>query len=528
MRLTGARPILAAGMTISSDRLITTKQQAVQFYRDGRLTDALQACSTICEEGGNDPVVFCLMGVIYGQLNQYRKSAEYSRRAIDLYPEYLDAHYNYALASRQLGGVEQSIASLEFVVARKPHDPEVHYSLGFALEWSGDYDRALAEYRIAQSLRADYLDACAGEASVLQKLGDFDAAWRIVRPHVENAALNNGMMAAVYGTLAQVRGDSGAALTCIEQYSRQSALSEDDRLLLHFTLASLCDRLGRYDQAFDHYRQANAMKGVCFDAAGFRYRVDGIIAEFSEYRLERPERSEMTLDRPVFIVGMMRSGTSLVEQILASHSAVFGAGELPDMQRIAAAVRAAEPEVTRLTAQQLNAYAGRYLDRISRLNDEARRVVDKMPQNFLHLGYIALLFPNARIIHCTRHALDTCLSCYFQNFAAYQAHTFDLEALGHYYIEYLRLMSHWHEVLDLPLCEVRYEDLVCNPQEEIGRILAFCGLEPEPGCFDFHQSRRAVGTASFGQVRRPMYGSSVERWRNYEKHIGPLASIVGR
>lgn len=513
-------------MTIASDEFANKKQEAVQFYNNGQLMEALQACRMICEADDKDPVMFCLMGVIYGQLNQYAKSAEFSQRAIDLNPEYLDAHYNLSVAARQFGHIEQSIESLEFILSRQPHDADLRYSLGSARELAGDYDGALAEYHLAGSLRAGHLDARAGEASIYEKRGEFDSAWKIIQPHVESAELGNSMMADVYGRLSLVRGDPVTALARIERLVNTPSLPEDQRLILHFTLGKLCDRMERYDEAFAHYRQANETKGAWFDASGFRNRVDGIIARFNKDRLEQAPRSECVSDRPVFIVGMMRSGTSLVEQILSSHSAVFGAGELPYIESIVSALNAAESNIARLSAQQLNTYSIRYLKNIDGLDSGSRRVIDKMPQNFLHLGHIALMFPNAKIIHCKRNALDTCLSCYFQNFTAIQAHTFDLEALGHYYVEYRRLMAHWNCVLDIPVYEVDYEKLVSSPNEEIAGILEFCGLQPEADCFSFHENRRAVRTASYGQVRRPIYSSSVERWRNYENYIEPLIDIV--
>lgn len=515
-------------MTIPPEKLLEAKQKAVQFYNDGYLMEALQTCKEICTADDRDPVVFCLMGVIYGQLNQYGKSAEFSRRAIDLNPEYLDAHCNLALAVRQLGDMEQAIKSLEFVLSRQPHDADVRHSLGFALEWTGDYERALAEYRIAQSHRPDHLDARAGEASVHEKRGEFDTAWRIIHPYVEGVEPTNTMMAVVYGRLALARGESDAALPRIERFLDTQVLPDEHRLLLHFALGALCDKIGSYDEAFSHYRQANEIKGVWFDSTGFRNRIDRIIGAFSKDRLAHAPRSDCASDRPVFIVGMMRSGTSLVEQILSSHSAVFGAGELPHIERIVVDAGAAGRDITRMSARQLNAYSNVYLDKINSLDSGAMHVIDKMPQNFLHLGNIELMFPNARVIHCKRNALDTCLSCYFQNFTALQAHTFDLEALGQYYADYRRLMAHWNHVLDIPVCELYYEDLVASPDVEIGRILEFCGLEPEPACFRFHENKRAVRTASYGQVRLPLYESSVNRWHNYEKYLGPLVNVLGR
>jgi hypothetical protein len=223
----------------------------------------------------------------------------------------------------------------------------------------------------------------------------------------------------------------------------------------------------------------------------------------------------------------MRSGTSLVEQILASHSRVYGAGELPYLDRIVTSISATVPDITRLSRELLNQHAGQYLDRLRELDDSAAHVIDKMPQNFMHLGYIALLFPGARIIHCSRNPLDTCLSCYFQNFGAVHGYSFDLEATGHCYAGYRKLMDHWQHVLDIPVHEVRYETLVADTENEINRLLRFCGLDPEPACLCFYENRRSVRTASYDQVHKPIYNRSVARWRHYEKYLGKLADILG-
>jgi len=518
---------LVCGMTISPGHSAETKRKAVQFYNDGRLVEALQACEQVHALGDSDPMIFCLMGVIYGQLNQFKKSAEYSRRAIELDPDYLTAYANLALATKQLGRIEETVQALESILARNPSDAETHCALGSALEWNGDYERALTEYRTAQSLRPGYLDALGGEASVFEKRGEFDAAWNLIQPYVETAELNNSMLALVYARVALATGDASAAPPMLERYLETASPPAEHIMLLHFALGGLYDKSGDYDRAFDHYRQGNALKGIYFDSLGFSNKVDAIIGNFSRQRLDAARRSDCTTERPVFVVGMMRSGTSLVEQILSSHSAVYGAGELPDIQHIAASLTTAVVhDITRLTPQQLNAHAERYLNTIDGLDSASKRVVDKMPYNFLYLGVISLLFPNARIIHCKRNPLDTCLSCYFQNFGAMHPEAFDLDSIGKYYNDYRRLMAHWKQVLDTPALEVTYEELALRPEEEIPRILEFCGLEVEPACFSFHETRRVVRTASYGQVRTPMYTGSVERWRKYEKHIESLRNIL--
>jgi tetratricopeptide (TPR) repeat protein len=518
---------MAVIMMIQPDELAKKKQNAVRLYSQGYLTEAMQACLEICESDSKDPNIFALLGVIYGQVNQFDKAAEYSQRAINLYPQFLDAHHNFAFAMRKLGRIEQSMESLKFVLSRKPHDASAHYFMGVAREWVGEFDGAVSEYRTAQSLQPDYLDAYAGEAGVYEKQGKYDEAYRIIRPYVENTDLANSAIAAVYGRLAMATGKLEGVIEKIERFLNVSKITAEDKLYLHFVMGSLCDKVGRYDDAFRHYEEANRLKGAYFDFPGYQHRIDELINRFSQEQFTRALRSDCSSARPIFIVGMMRSGTSLVEQILASHSKVFGAGELPSLDRIVTSMESEERVITRLSKQQLNRFSGLYMEKINSLDNSAMYVIDKMPQNFMHLGYIALLFPGARIIHCKRNPVDTCLSCYFQNFAAAHSYTFDLEKLGQCYLQYRKLMNHWKQLIDIPVLEVCYEELVRDPDTGIENILELCGLDTESQCFQFHKNRRAVLTASYEQVRRPIYSDSVERWRNYEKHIGRLIEIVG-
>jgi hypothetical protein len=237
----------------------------------------------------------------------------------------------------------------------------------------------------------------------------------------------------------------------------------------------------------------------------------------------------------VFIVGMPRSGTSLVEQILASHPNVFGAGELRDLQRLAeelpARVGAKEAYpacLVRLDGSAACALADEYLERIGRRSGAALRVTDKMPLNFLHLGLIAALFPRARIVHCIRDPLDVCVSCYCQDFQGGPNFLWDLTDLGKFHGEYERLMAHWGSVLPLPILEVVYEELVDNLEAVSRRLISFCGLDWDDRCLAYHQNARAVRTASLVQVRQPVYKSSVGRWRHYAPHLRPLLEALGR
>jgi hypothetical protein len=230
--------------------------------------------------------------------------------------------------------------------------------------------------------------------------------------------------------------------------------------------------------------------------------------------------------RPVFVVGMPRSGTTLVEQIIASHPQAAGVGELPDVAHLTDALSVMLQKdypicIDQARTEQLFDLACQYENRISQLTADSSRVVDKMPDNFLHLGFIALLFPNAHIIHCKRHPLDICLSCYKSDFGGVRW-AGKLENIGRYFSQYHRLMEHWHRVLPLQIHEVVYEDLVTNHKATAEKLIAACGLEWNDSCLDFYKGDRVVRTLSRVQVRQPIYHSSIERWRCYEKYLGSL------
>jgi hypothetical protein len=236
---------------------------------------------------------------------------------------------------------------------------------------------------------------------------------------------------------------------------------------------------------------------------------------------------------PVFVLGMPRSGTTLVEQIISSHPDVHGAGELPDLLEIAqrdiAGTGAAFPNnIPAIDKAGLAGWAADYVAGLHRRAPDARHITDKMPANFLAVGLINMMLPNAKIIHVSRNPVDTCLSCFMQLFGSGQEQTYDLAELGRYYADYARLMEHWRSVLpDGAFLDAQYEDIVADQETQARRMIAFCGLDWNDACIDFHKNKRSILTASVTQVRQPIYKSSVERWRHYEKFLGPLLDALG-
>ena len=304
---------------------------------------------------------------------------------------------------------------------------------------------------------------------------------------------------------------------------------------LHFALGKALDDCRAYDEAFAHYREANAIcrDQLAFDSKALEAHIDRLIGTFAPELMTRFEGQGNSSTRPLMIVGMPRSGTTLLEQVLCAHPDVATAGELRTLAQAARRLTEAGenpwPEgIADVAPDLLVGQAQGYLDALSARSGAAVKVVDKMPQNFLHLGLAALLFPKAVIVHCVRDPLDTCLSNFFQVFPAGIDFAYDLSDLGHYFRNYQRLMTHWGALLGSQLVTVSYEELVSDPEKVLKPLLQALGLAWNDACLSHQETVGRVDTLSLYQVRRPLNTGSTERWRNYEKHLAPLrAALAG-
>jgi hypothetical protein len=324
-----------------------------------------------------------------------------------------------------------------------------------------------------------------------------------------------------------------AALELIERMlASPPALTGAQRKALHFYASKILDRLRRYDEAFEQARLGHAADPVRFDPHAFRAQMNRQAAWFTPERLAALPKATHGWTQPVFIVGMPRSGSTLVEQILDGHGDVFGAGELLDLtqivNRIATVSRGDIPGfLSSATPSQLDGLAGLYLSRVVTMAPPAARyITDKLPFNWMHLGVVSRLFPEARVIHVVRDPLDTCLSCYMTYFFDAVLYAADLRHLGMQYVDHVRLMDHWRTVLELPILEVSYEALIDQPEAQVRRMLEFLDLPWDERCVRFHENRRVADTASIDQVRQPLYRSSIGRWKHYESHLAPLIETL--
>jgi tetratricopeptide (TPR) repeat protein len=311
---------------------------------------------------------------------------------------------------------------------------------------------------------------------------------------------------------------------------KDESLDASNRAALHMALGQIYDHRKKPHEAFQHFMKANELEKSDFSLAAFRQQIDDAISFFTPFFFMSRKGFGSDSERPILVVGMPRSGTTLTEQILSSHPMIEGGGELPDLKRLhdsAAPPAQWRHRMTALTHAKCSELAAHYLAELDRHSRTALRVVDKMPHNFLLLGFIALLFPKARIIHCRRDPMDNCVSCYTHRFNKAHAYSTDMKTLGLYYREYRRLMHHWRKVLPLKMFELDYEEMIADQESMSRRLIDFAGLEWNDACLNFHETERTVRTLSRWQVRQPIYKSSVQRWRKYDEFLGPLKEALG-
>ena len=390
---------------------------------------------------------------------------------------------------------------------------------------------ALEQFRAAFENDPKELGTLNYIGGALLSLGRFDEAAVYFRRFLEHCPESE------FGLGYRNLVSTGRVVAAPKDYQRLRALLNDinlpadNRAAAGFALGKLFDDAGDFDEAFASYAEANSLCKQYRAAAGDRYQpdsvhsnIDRLIAAFDGKRFENGRNSGESSELPVFIVGMPRSGTTLVHQIVTSHPQVHGIGERTDIAEIAMAMNAS---ASWGDVHAVRAAAKRHLQRLRALNAVASRIIDKTPGNVHWLGLIALLFPNVRVICCRRDARDTCLSCYFQPFLQGQTFSFDLAHCGMEYLEIERLMNHWLGVLPLKMLEVQYEMLVTDPEGQSRRLIDFLGLPWDASCLQFHRADTAVLSASAWQVRQPIYQSSVGRWRHYERHLGSLVEALG-
>jgi len=469
-------------------------------------------------------------------LARARRSAEAEaalRRALAVQPDNAQALSELCSVLAELGRLDEAEACHLKALDLDPNNPFFHLRLGDAHLLSGDPEGCEAICRHAVSLAPRSAPVWSRLAHILRCLGRFEEARSCLRKALE---LDPELPHAYVGlAVLGERAGGEEQLRHLRTTLADPGHPTMTRVDAGFALGKLLDNADRYDEAFPCFFQANSLyrefltaSGMGYDRAAFRQHIDGLIETCTSELYATTERDGNPSEMPVLVVGMPRSGTSLVEQIAASHSRVAGAGELRDLGQIVAQLQADAQEKTEEDPDLARCLRDEYIARLQQIGRGAERVIDKMPDNIITLGMVPLLFPRARVIFCRRDPRDTCLSCYFHRFDQPLVWYTDLVDCGSRALELERLAEHWRRVLPLCMLTIDYEALVADLEGESRRLIEFLDLDWEPACLDFHKTERPVRTASGWQVRQPLFTRSLGRWRKYERHIGPLLEVLAQ
>lgn len=472
-------------------------------------------------------------GIVYARLERFEEAQRSFAEALSLGSEAAASYCGYGSMLRRKGWFEEAGRQLRLAIENEPGWVPAYIELSRVLLDQGVFDETVEVLKQAVSLDPGNQGAATGLADAYERMGMAQEALDVLRPFLDRDDIESQTVC-VYAKLSGTIGKRDHALEKINRMlDGDHKLTAPQQGDLNFRAAEIYRSQKNYDKAMAYYHSGNACKPVIYDRNRHHRFVSDAIALFNRQTLKALPQAKVFSECPVFIVGMPRSGTTLVEQILSCHDQVFGAGELMDIGNTASnfGFRRDMPvppleHFESLPREFYDKEANDYLSRIASLSSNEARVIDKMPGNFFYLGLIQLIFPGARIIHVQRDARDTCLSCYFTDFNGIHEYAYSLENLGHYYNEYQRLMQHWRDSLTIPFMDVRYEELVADVEGVSRRLVDFCGLDWDPKVLDFYKSERMINTASYQQVKKPIYTSSIARWKYYEAHLEPLFNAL--
>ena len=500
------------------------------YLQNGDLAAAADCLQQAVAYAPDDAYAHYLLADIYLMQERLVDAEQCIRRALTLVPEsaeYLDL---LGWILRDQGRLDESLASIELALKLSPGNVSATNNLAQTLRELGDTEGALAVLSSSLELDPNRADTHNYIGKCLIARGDSQDAVK----HFREAITLNPRLVGAWENLARAHKfteEDREEIAKLKKLAESDGLTDPMRTSVLFALGKIEDDCGHYELAFSHYGDANALrrKSVAFDPHAHGESIDQKIAKFDTALFAAKKGLGSDSEIPIFIVGMLRSGTTLVEQILSSHRQIHGAGELSAFPNVRVSGRPADSAgdgyadgIEALSRGNIDDLSAQYLLHLTRNGEGCLRATDKMPNNYLHLGLVALLFPRARVIHCRRHPFDNCLSLFFQHLGALNPYAADLYHSGRYYREYLRLMTHWKSVLPLSIHEVDYEQLVSAQETTTRAMIAYCGVEWDENCLNYYHNRRAVLTASDWQVHQPIYTGSVGRWKRYRRYLAPL------
>jgi tetratricopeptide (TPR) repeat protein len=507
--------------------------KAERAIRDGRLEEAEKALKELLSKDAKNVKAMRMLGSIALEANRYRAALRLLERAVELAPDSTMAWTDLANIFLKKDLYDKALDAVQRAIDIDPGFAHSYVVRGNILTRAQRHEESLLAYQQALDVSPMNIGALTGMGHVLKTIGRQDEAIAAFRKCIQ---VNPGY-GETYWSLANLKTFefSPEEVQTMEKMVERKNLADEPRVNMLVSLGKHYENTKDFDRAFEYYQRGNDLRREheIYDPVQTQVIHDRIIEVFSsEFFAERAGFGDSSPD-PILIVGLPRSGSTLMEQILASHSMVEGTMELPDLGRTIGQVYRQSPAKTEypeavlnLDKSQVESLGRFYLESASRYRTDKLYFIDKMPNNFAAIGFLHLVLPNARVIDARRHPLDSCLGSYKQLFFKGQSFTYDQFELGHYYLDYRRIMDHWNVVLPGKVLEVNYEELVADQENQTRRLLEYCGLPWEEGCLRFYETERAINTASSEQVRQPIYTGAVNFWRNYESHLGELIEIL--
>jgi tetratricopeptide (TPR) repeat protein len=503
---------------------------ALQHHQAGRLQAAEQIYRQVLASQPNHADALQLLGVIAHQVGKHELAIDHISRAIKLNADQPGYYNNLGEAYRALGKNGDAAACYRKALELHPNFAEAHSNLGAILNDEGKTEEALGCFRRTLALQPTNFQAHANLGRALEASGDFQGAEDSYRA----ALRHNTRFISAHYKLAKLLGGKlpDQDLAALRRLLKAGEIPDSQRLYLHFGLAHVLDARGEFYEAAKQAERGNALQRADWRKRGQEYDpreqesfITHMIGACTPEFFERVRGFRLNAEHPVFVFGLPRSGTTLIEQILASHSQVHGAGEMQLAPGLWAELGGPGGDcfegLRRMDEATACRIAARGLEKLQSFKPAAQRIVDKTPDHYLYLGFLASLFPRAKFIHCRRDLRDVAVSCWITHFQEIPW-TNDTEHIVSRFHGYQRMMEHWRRVLPVPLLEVDYEETVADLEGVSHKLVDWCGLPWEPACLEFHQAKRSVRTASAIQVRQPVYKKSVERWKNYQIALGSL------
>ena len=516
---------------LEKNKTYSNLYKGIRHAKAGRLKLAEEVYKTILKEEPDNVDAMRLLGILATKGGKYKIAEQILIKDIKIAPSYSLLWRNISLVYRLSGQLEKAQKSMDNILALDPTNASVWADYGTILIMLAKYKEAIVAYSRCVSLKPDSPRAYLSLGHAYNTIGNKDKS---IESYLNSIKYNSNSGEA-YWSLANLKTYSFTRQQ-IDQMEEtlKGDIEEIEKIQLLFALGKAYEGLKEFKTSFMKYKEGNWLKrkSISYSSQDNTDAINKTINFFNKESIQKIKKSKCLKNDPIFILGLPRSGSTLIDQIISSHSMVDGTQELPNIMNLSKEIvtmgktKDAYPSfLKKLSELQITELGNKYIDQTQWGRGTAPLFIDKMPNNFLHIGLIKTILPNAKIIDTRRGAMDTSFSCFKQFFAKGQLFTYDLEDLGLFYNDYIKLMNHWHDIYPDEIYTVKYSNMITNTEEEITKLLNYCELPFESQCLEFYKSKRPVKTPSAAQVRQPIYKSGLDYWKNFEDDLKPLEKL---